>query len=33
VVAASTERTRLLELLQMQTDEGPCPECFHSGGR
>src|ERR1044071_7074450 len=32
VVAASTERTRLLELLQMQTDEGPCPECFHSGG-
>jgi transcriptional regulator with GAF, ATPase, and Fis domain len=31
VVAASTERTRLLELLQLQTDEGPCPECFHSG--
>src|SRR6266536_1199330 len=31
VVAASTERTRLLELLQMQTDEGPCPECFHTG--
>src|SRR5256885_9371999 len=33
VVAASTERTRLLELLQMQTDEGPCPECFHTGQR
>ena len=31
VVAASTERTRLLELLQSQTDEGPCPECFHTG--
>jgi transcriptional regulator with GAF, ATPase, and Fis domain len=30
VVAASTEQTRLLELLQMQTDEGPCPECFHT---
>jgi transcriptional regulator with GAF, ATPase, and Fis domain len=31
VVAASTEQTRLLELLQVQTDEGPCPECFHTG--
>jgi transcriptional regulator with GAF, ATPase, and Fis domain len=31
VLAASTEQTRLLELLQMQTDEGPCPECFHTG--
>jgi transcriptional regulator with GAF, ATPase, and Fis domain len=31
VVAASTERTRLLELFQSQTDEGPCPECFHTG--
>ncbi|WP_144125883.1 GAF and ANTAR domain-containing protein [Catellatospora sichuanensis] len=31
VAAASTEETRLLELLQLQTDEGPCPECFHSG--
>jgi transcriptional regulator with GAF, ATPase, and Fis domain len=31
VVAASTEQTRLLELLQLQTDEGPCPESFHSG--
>jgi transcriptional regulator with GAF, ATPase, and Fis domain len=31
VVAASTERTRLLELLQLQTDQGPCPECFHTG--
>jgi transcriptional regulator with GAF, ATPase, and Fis domain len=31
VVAASTEQTRLLELLQQQTDQGPCPECFHTG--
>jgi transcriptional regulator with GAF, ATPase, and Fis domain len=31
VVAASTEQTRLLELLQMQTNEGPCTECFHTG--
>src|SRR5512132_3666065 len=31
VVAASTEQTRLLELLQSQTDQGPCPECFHAG--
>ena len=31
VVAASTEQTRLLELLQSQTDQGPCPECFHTG--
>src|SRR5690349_23403478 len=31
VVAASSEQTRLLELLQLQTDQGPCPECFHTG--
>ncbi len=31
VVAASTEQTRLLELLQIQTDEGPCLDCFHTG--
>ncbi|MFC5922970.1 GAF and ANTAR domain-containing protein [Micromonospora vulcania] len=31
VVAASSERTRLLELFQLQTDQGPCLDCFHSG--
>jgi transcriptional regulator with GAF, ATPase, and Fis domain len=31
VVAASTEQTMLLELLQSQTDQGPCPDCFHTG--
>lgn len=31
VLAASTEETRLLEVLQLQTDQGPCPECFHTG--
>lgn len=31
VVAASTERTRLLELFQLQADQGPCVDCFRTG--
>ncbi|MDG4857972.1 GAF and ANTAR domain-containing protein [Streptomyces sp. T-3] len=31
VMAASDEQVRLLELFQLQSDEGPCLECFHTG--
>ena len=31
VMAASTEEARLLELFQVQSDEGPCKDAFHSG--
>ncbi|MER7442317.1 GAF and ANTAR domain-containing protein [Micromonospora avicenniae] len=31
VMAAPSERTRLLELFQLQTDQGPCVDCFRSG--
>jgi GAF domain-containing protein len=31
VVAASSDRTRLLELFQLQTDQGPCVDCFRTG--
>ena len=33
VVAASTEQARLLELFQLQNNQGPCLECFSSGER
>ncbi|HEY2286317.1 MAG TPA: GAF and ANTAR domain-containing protein [Streptosporangiaceae bacterium] len=31
LVAASTEQARAMELLQLQHDEGPCPEAFRTG--
>jgi transcriptional regulator with GAF, ATPase, and Fis domain len=31
VVAASSERARLLELFQIQHDQGPCLDCYRSG--
>lgn len=31
VMAASTEQSRLLELVQIQNDEGPCLECSITG--
>jgi GAF domain-containing protein len=31
VMAASSEATRNLELYQLQRDEGPCRDCYHSG--
>ena len=31
VMAASTEQVELLELFQIQNDEGPCLDCFNTG--
>jgi transcriptional regulator with GAF, ATPase, and Fis domain len=31
VVAASTEQARLLELCELEADEGPCVSCYHAG--
>lgn len=30
-VASSSESMRVLELFQIQTNEGPCVDCYHSG--
>jgi GAF domain-containing protein len=31
VVASSEENARVMELLQLQSDQGPCMECFSTG--
>ncbi|QDP96496.1 GAF and ANTAR domain-containing protein [Microlunatus elymi] len=31
VMAASSEETRLLELFELQNEQGPCPDCYRSG--
>jgi GAF domain-containing protein len=31
VTGASSERARLMDLFQLQNDEGPCLECFRTG--
>lgn len=31
LVAASSERSRLLELFQLQAEQGPCLDCYHTG--
>ena len=31
VLASSTERMRVLELIEVQSDEGPCRDCFRDG--
>lgn len=31
VMAASNERAHLLELMQLQNDEGPCLDCYRTG--
>jgi len=33
VVASSSERARLLELFELQNEQGPCLDCFRSGRR
>jgi hypothetical protein len=31
VLASTSEQTRILELLQVQSDAGPCLEAYHTG--
>jgi transcriptional regulator with GAF, ATPase, and Fis domain len=32
-LASTTERVRVLELIEIQNDEGPCRDCFRNGER
>jgi GAF domain-containing protein len=32
VMASSSEAMRILELFELQSEEGPCPDCFRTGG-
>ena len=31
VVSSSSEEMRLVELFELQFEEGPCPDCYRSG--
>jgi GAF domain-containing protein len=31
VIGSSNEQTRMLELFEIQSHEGPCPDCYRSG--
>jgi GAF domain-containing protein len=31
LVAASTDKVQVIELFQLQSDEGPCPDCYRTG--
>ena len=33
VMASSSERMRMLELFEIQSDEGPCLDAFHTGAQ
>jgi GAF domain-containing protein len=32
VMASSSEAMRVLELFELQAEEGPCPDCYRTGG-
>lgn len=33
VVASSSEEMRLVELFELQSQEGPCPDCYRTAKR